>query len=95
MFVRQWTPFWTADEKVPIRWIDVSKPYEDWLRDSQGWEPKCVSAWNTADYVAEKICHSFRFTENRNRTVIYGSTPTSDLPVDDEPVDLSFLDALL
>lgn len=95
MFVRQWISFWTADEKVSIRWIDVGKPYEDWLRDSQGWEPKYMNTWNTADYVAENICRSFRSTNNRNRTVIYGSTPTSDLPVGDEPVDLSFLDALL
>lgn len=95
MRASKWTPLWTADEKVPIRWINVGTTYIDWLRDSQDWAPEYVSTWNTADYVAENICRSFRSTNNRNRTVIYGSTPTSDLPVDDEPVDLSFLDALL
>lgn len=96
MFVRQWTPSWTADEKVPIRRIDVSKPYEDWLRDSQGWEPEYVITWNTADYVAENICRSFRSTNNRNRTVLYGSTPTTDVSIrEEEDLDYSFIDDLI
>lgn len=95
MRASRWTLSWSADDKAPPQWFNVDNHYADWLRVSRDWEPKYVSTWNTADYVAENICRSFRSTNNRNRTVIYGSTPTSDLPVDDEPVDLSFLDALL
>lgn len=92
----KWTPPWTAADELPIWWINVSNPYADWLRDSQGWEPKYVSTWNTADYVAENICRSFRYTNNGNRTVIYGSTPTTDVSIrEEEDLDYSFIDDLI